>query len=195
MRARPVRERHELLRFLAALEAEEQPWLDLFTVLLYVGYRRRAIEAMRWSDLDLVSGTWTVPGERAKNSDPIVLPVVGSALTTLQTRSRPRQAVSFIHLDLADDPYEPLQRHRFGARGALRTGRGTGGDATRACSTSASISAAIAARSTRAPWKSCRCSIRMRSSPSHDGRRITHRYRSRRFPCDLSLVLRAASVY
>lgn len=131
MRARPVRERHELLRFLAALEAEEQPWLDLFTVLLYVGYRRRAIEAMRWSDLDLVSGTWTVPGERAKNSDPIVLPVVGSALTTLQTRSRPRQAVSFIHLDLADDPYEPLQRHRFGARGALRTGRGTGGDARR----------------------------------------------------------------
>jgi luciferase-type oxidoreductase len=24
--------------------------------------------------------------------------------------------VTFIHLDLADDPYEPLQRHRFGAR-------------------------------------------------------------------------------
>jgi len=24
--------------------------------------------------------------------------------------------VSFIHLDLADDPHEPLQRHRFGAR-------------------------------------------------------------------------------
>lgn len=80
-------------------------------------------------------------------------------------------------------------------RGASHWSRNWRRCATRACSTSASISAAIAARSTRAPWKSCRCSIRMRSSPSHDGRRITHRYRSRRFPCDLSLVLRAASVY
>ncbi len=37
--------------------------------------------------------------------------------------------VSFIHLDLAEDPHEPLQRHRFGARGAHRADGGTRGDA------------------------------------------------------------------
>ncbi|KVP98748.1 hypothetical protein WJ97_09910 [Burkholderia ubonensis] len=98
----PERERdrfvkgNELPRFLAALEAEEQPWRDLFTVLLYVGYRRRAVEAMRWQDLDLAAGSWTVPGERAKNGDPIVLPVVGAALTTLQARSAEKESQEWV---------------------------------------------------------------------------------------------------
>ncbi|AOJ87149.1 hypothetical protein WS87_10925 [Burkholderia sp. MSMB0856] len=87
---------NELPRFLAALEAEEQPWRDLFTVLLYVGYRRRAVEAMRWQDLDLDTGSWTVPGERAKNGDPIVLPIVGAALTALRARSAEKESQEWV---------------------------------------------------------------------------------------------------
>lgn len=77
----------ELPRFLAALAEEKQPWRDYFTVLLYVGYRRAAVAAMRWHDLDLQAGIWRVPGERAKNGDPIILPVAGPALTALLARS------------------------------------------------------------------------------------------------------------
>lgn len=82
----------ELPRFLAALEQEEQPWRDYFTVLLYVGYRRAAVAAMRWQDLDLEAGVWRVPGEKAKNGDPIILPVAGPALVALLERSAEKES-------------------------------------------------------------------------------------------------------
>lgn len=82
----------ELPRFLAALEAEAQPWRDYFTVLLYVGYRRAAVAAMRWADVDLKTGVWRVPGEKAKNGDPIILPIAGPALATLVARKSDRQS-------------------------------------------------------------------------------------------------------
>jgi len=87
---KPSRERflqaHELDAFEAAVHLEEQPWRDLFMVLLYVGYRRGATIAMRWQDVDLKAGTWAVPGENAKNGQPIVLPIAGKALTVLRKR-------------------------------------------------------------------------------------------------------------
>lgn len=86
----------ELPRFIAALEQEYQPWRDYFIVLLYVGYRRAAIAAMAWRDIDLETGTWMVPGERAKNGDPIVLPVTGAALITLRRRWRDRESTKWV---------------------------------------------------------------------------------------------------
>lgn len=86
----------ELPRFLAALEQEEQPWRDYFTILLYVGYRRAAVAAMRWQDLDLDAGIWRVPGERAKNGDPIVLPVAGPALAALLERSAEKESAVWV---------------------------------------------------------------------------------------------------
>jgi hypothetical protein len=51
---------------------------------------------MRWVDLDVPRcgdvGSWTVPGERAENGDPIAPPLVGDALHTLRRRSRDRDA-------------------------------------------------------------------------------------------------------
>lgn len=95
--ATPKVERHrfieasELPRFLKSIDAESQPWRDYFTVLLYVGYRRAAVAAMQWADVDLKAGTWTVPGERAKNGELIVLPVTGPALRALKRRWRDRE--------------------------------------------------------------------------------------------------------
>jgi integrase len=82
--------------FLAALDAEPQPWRDYFTVLLFLGYRRAAVAAMAWSDVDLRAGTWQVPGERAKNGEPIVLPLVGEALTALKRRARERESEQWV---------------------------------------------------------------------------------------------------
>ena len=77
---------NELPAFLEALEQEVQPWNDYFKILLYVGYRKSAVAAMKWEEIDLGSGTWSVPGERAKNGDPIVLPISGPALEILKRR-------------------------------------------------------------------------------------------------------------
>ena len=67
IQAAPERERSrflkadELPRFITRLESTPQPWRDYFTVLLFVGFRRNATAAMRWQDVDLQNGTWTVP--------------------------------------------------------------------------------------------------------------------------------------
>ena len=86
----------ELPQFIEALKVQEQPWRDFFTVLLYLGYRRSAVAAMRWRDADLEAGTWSVPGERAKNGDPIVLPITGPALETLKRRHRARESAEWV---------------------------------------------------------------------------------------------------
>src|SRR6185295_8603682 len=45
-------------------------------LLLLLGNRRQEVGGMRRSELDLVAGTWTLPGERSKNhrSHTVVLP-------------------------------------------------------------------------------------------------------------------------
>jgi integrase len=83
-------EGHELSVFQRAVDAEAQPWRDFFTVALYVGYRRRALQAMAWSDVNTEAGTWCVPGEVAKNGEPIVLPITGPALVAIKARGEKR---------------------------------------------------------------------------------------------------------
>ncbi|MGH9550083.1 MAG: site-specific integrase, partial [Terriglobales bacterium] len=80
----------ELPRFIAALSAAPQPWRDYFEVLLFVGFRRSATAAMRWQDVNLDNGTWTVPKAKSKSGDELVLPLTGRALATLKRRHRRR---------------------------------------------------------------------------------------------------------
>lgn len=62
----------ELLALWRALEAEGDPALTCFAVLVFTGCRRREATGMRWAELDLEGGTWTLPPERRKtgNRDP-----------------------------------------------------------------------------------------------------------------------------
>jgi integrase len=85
----------ELRAFMDALAETEQPWQDFFTALLYIGYRREAVSSMQWSDLedidnDSFAGVWRVRGEKAKNGDPISLPIVGRALAVIKRRYKER---------------------------------------------------------------------------------------------------------
>ncbi len=86
----------ELQLLIGQLKKEEPLWRDYFTTLLYVGYRRSAVAAMRWHDIDLEAGTWGVPGESAKNGDPIILPLTGPALEVLKRRSRDRESRDWV---------------------------------------------------------------------------------------------------
>jgi integrase len=49
-------------------------------LLVLTGCRRKEVGGMRWSELDLAAGTWTVPKERAKNGRAHTLPLPAAAL-------------------------------------------------------------------------------------------------------------------
>ncbi len=77
----------ELPRFLTALEAEPNSDLkDFFTMLLLTGARRANVEAMKWADLDLASGTWSVGAAEAKGGEEMKLALTSEAVELLRRR-------------------------------------------------------------------------------------------------------------
>lgn len=76
----------ELPRFLAAVEAEPQPFRDLFLMLLYTGARSRNVRSMRWDDVNLKAETWTIPASESKSKRPMPIPLVSPAVEVLARR-------------------------------------------------------------------------------------------------------------
>jgi integrase len=54
-------------------------------LLLLLGGRRAEIGGMRWSELDLDKGLWSLPKERAKNGRALTLPLPAPALDIIKT--------------------------------------------------------------------------------------------------------------
>ena len=50
-----------------AVTAEGWPFASVFKVLLLTGQRREEVAGMRWREVDLDAGTWTIAKERCKN--------------------------------------------------------------------------------------------------------------------------------
>lgn len=77
----------ELPRFFAALEQEPNETLrDFFYVSLLTGARRSNVESMRWDEINLQGGTWTIPGTKTKNGDPLAVHLVDEAKKILERR-------------------------------------------------------------------------------------------------------------
>jgi len=76
----------ELPRFLAACDAEGQPWADFFRMALATGARRSNIQAMRWDAIDAKAGTWTIPGSESKNGRDMTVPLTAPALDIIKRR-------------------------------------------------------------------------------------------------------------
>jgi len=57
----------EIKAFWQAATAEGWPFASVFKVLLLTGQRREEVAGMRWREVDLDAGTWTIAKERAKN--------------------------------------------------------------------------------------------------------------------------------
>jgi integrase len=74
----------ELPAFYAATRTlENQVAGDYIKLLLFTGLRRREAAALRWSDVDFVAKTFSIPGARTKNGKTLELPmsdVVGDLL-------------------------------------------------------------------------------------------------------------------
>ena len=67
----------------------EDEFGKVIRLLILTGCRRQEIGGIRWSELDLDKGTWTLPAARAKNGRAHALPLLDTALGII--RSVPRQ--------------------------------------------------------------------------------------------------------
>lgn len=80
----------EFQRFFAALEEEAGQDIQDF-VLLITGARKTNVLAMSWADIDLKAGTWTIPGEQAKNSQAHTVPLTEEELKILRRRKKAQE--------------------------------------------------------------------------------------------------------
>ena len=61
-------------------------WSDFIAVALMTGARRGALQAMRWTDLHLDDGVWTVPATWSKNGRELAIALTAKAVEILKTR-------------------------------------------------------------------------------------------------------------
>ena len=75
----------ELPVFLQALQTETTPTIrDFFLLALLTGARRGNVQAMQWRDISFEARLWRIP--ETKSGKPVVVPLVGPALTILEER-------------------------------------------------------------------------------------------------------------
>jgi integrase len=70
----------------AALPLRSRWFQDYLKTLLLTGQRKSEVLEMRWSEVDLSSGVWTIPSERAKNDGLHRVPLTSPVLTILKER-------------------------------------------------------------------------------------------------------------
>lgn len=84
----------ELPRFWEALEAEPSEKLrDFFKLALFTGQRRSNVLAMRWSDINLDRGLWTIPRTKTGRHE---VPLTSEAIDVLQRRQRFKGDCEFV---------------------------------------------------------------------------------------------------
>ena len=71
-----------------AAGAENEPWGVWVRLLILTGQRRGEVAGMRWDELDLDAGTWSLPGKRTKNGQFHTVPLTTEAVALLRTVKR-----------------------------------------------------------------------------------------------------------
>jgi len=81
-------ESHEARRFFEALNSEAgDDFKDYVYLSICTGARRGNVLPMRWDELSLDGSAWRVSGEKMKNGDPLVIPLIPKAVAILRRRS------------------------------------------------------------------------------------------------------------
>jgi integrase len=76
-----------LLRFWKALEADpDEDVRDVLLLALFTGQRKGNVLSMRWDDVDLAAGRWTIPAEQTKQKKEQTNPLSSMASVILQRR-------------------------------------------------------------------------------------------------------------
>jgi integrase len=64
--------------------ASDHPYFALVRLLLVLGQRRDEVSEMRWGEIDLDAGIWTIPGTRTKNKKAHMVPLPALAVAELK---------------------------------------------------------------------------------------------------------------
>ena len=78
----------DLASLMRAADAEGYPFGDAVKLLILTGQRRSEVAEMRWSEIGIERGVWTIPPGRTKNGQSHEVPLSSSAVSLL--RSLPR---------------------------------------------------------------------------------------------------------
>jgi integrase len=78
-----------------AAGALTEPWGVMVRLLILTGQRRGEVSGMRWEEVNLDAGTWSLPGARTKNGQPHLVPLTAEAVTLLRT-VRHRKGAEFV---------------------------------------------------------------------------------------------------
>jgi integrase len=82
-------EAREMPAFLKALDTDpDHDFKHLIHLLLYTAQRRGAVQSMRWADLDLERGTWSIPAEAMKQGKAVRVPLIRRAVAVLRLRRK-----------------------------------------------------------------------------------------------------------
>lgn len=78
----------EINKLWKASQAEGYPFGAIFQLLLLTAQRRGEVVGMRWSEIDLKAGLWTIPGTRTKNGKAHTVPLTPRVRAILKTMPR-----------------------------------------------------------------------------------------------------------
>ncbi len=78
----------ELAASLSAATDEGFPFEQFVQLLILTGQRRGEVAGMRWSELDLDNGLWTLPAKRTKNASSHIVPLAPLAIDILKSVPR-----------------------------------------------------------------------------------------------------------
>jgi integrase len=74
----------ELRIVLSAADELRSPFGPIIRLLALTGQRRDEVGALRWAEIDLDQGVWTLPGERAKNGRVHTIPLAPAVVEILR---------------------------------------------------------------------------------------------------------------
>ncbi len=66
---------------------ENQTAADALRMALYTGARKSAVAAMKWADINLAAGIWTIPAINSKNGKPLTVHLLDPARRLLKARA------------------------------------------------------------------------------------------------------------
>lgn len=102
----------ELPKFWEALEAEPSEKIrDFLKIALFTGQRRGNVATMKWSDVNLESGVWTIPQTKTGRH---VVPLIGPAIEILKRRAASKGAGDYVFPGRHGDGYlqDPMRQWR-----------------------------------------------------------------------------------
>jgi integrase len=85
-------------RFLSALDTPELDWWvrPYFRLLMLTGVRKSNLCSVEWSEVDLDAGVWTIPAEKAKAKDEMLVHLTPEAVTILRAIRAEERSAKFI---------------------------------------------------------------------------------------------------